>query len=133
VRPDDPADRVAGGRQRVPVERPFGVAGGEAGGEQQPVALAQRHVELFGEPKDHAGARWSIVRQTLAALIAAGDVDALASSLSDDFVHHRPDGTRTKADWLADVRSVSQGRRGSESPASAAGTGSRRRASRRRM
>ncbi|MEV4300034.1 nuclear transport factor 2 family protein [Microbispora rosea] len=48
----------------------------------------------------------SIVRQALAALIATGDVDALASSLSDDFVHHRPDATRTKADWLADVRAA---------------------------
>lgn len=48
----------------------------------------------------------SIVRQALAALIATGDVDTLASSLRDDFVHHRPDGTRTKAEWLADVRAA---------------------------
>ncbi|TQS25363.1 hypothetical protein FLW16_30415 [Microbispora sp. KK1-11] len=30
----------------------------------------------------------------------------LASSLSDDFVHHRPDATRGKAEWLADVRAA---------------------------
>ncbi|WP_240809309.1 nuclear transport factor 2 family protein [Microbispora catharanthi] len=54
--------------------------------------------------KDMTTDNRSIVRQALEALIATGDVDALASSLSDDFVHHRPDATRTKADWLAAVR-----------------------------
>ncbi len=46
------------------------------------------------------------MQQALAALIATGDIDALASSLSDDFVHHRPDATRTKAEWLAAVRAA---------------------------
>ncbi|MFB9249597.1 nuclear transport factor 2 family protein [Sphaerisporangium melleum] len=46
----------------------------------------------------------SIVQQALTALIATGDAEALAPLLSDDFRHHRPDGTaRTKAEWLAAV------------------------------
>jgi predicted SnoaL-like aldol condensation-catalyzing enzyme len=45
-----------------------------------------------------------IVQQALAALVEAGDVDALAGSLSDDFRHHRPDATtKTQAEWLAAV------------------------------
>ncbi|TMR33994.1 nuclear transport factor 2 family protein [Nonomuraea zeae] len=48
----------------------------------------------------------SIVRQALTALVATGDVDALAPLLSDDFVHHRPDSTLTKAEWLAAVRAA---------------------------
>ncbi|MFF5258014.1 nuclear transport factor 2 family protein [Actinomadura viridis] len=47
----------------------------------------------------------NIVQRALAALIETGDVDALASVLSDEFVHHRPDSTSsTKAEWLAAVR-----------------------------
>ncbi|PZG18182.1 nuclear transport factor 2 family protein [Nonomuraea aridisoli] len=46
----------------------------------------------------------NIVQGALTALVATGDVDALASLLSDDFVHHRPDATsKTKAEWLAAV------------------------------
>ncbi|MEZ7125288.1 nuclear transport factor 2 family protein [Nonomuraea sp. AD125B] len=46
----------------------------------------------------------SIVQQALTALVATGDVDALAPLLSDDFLHHRPDATaRTKPEWLAAV------------------------------
>ncbi|MEN3536428.1 nuclear transport factor 2 family protein [Microbispora sp. ZYX-F-249] len=57
--------------------------------------------------KDMTTDNKSIVRQALAALVATGDVDALARSLSDDFVHHRPDATsRTKAEWLAAVRTA---------------------------
>ncbi len=49
----------------------------------------------------------AIVQRALAELITTGDVDALASVLSDDFVHHRPDSTSsTKAEWLAAVRAV---------------------------
>ncbi|MEU6878737.1 nuclear transport factor 2 family protein [Streptomyces sp. NPDC046712] len=49
----------------------------------------------------------SIVEQALAQLIATGDVEALEPLLSDDFVHHRSDGTSsTKAVWLAAVRAV---------------------------
>ncbi|MEU4829628.1 nuclear transport factor 2 family protein [Streptosporangium sp. NPDC023615] len=45
-----------------------------------------------------------IVQRALTALVATGDVDALASVLSDDFLHHRPDATsRTKPEWLAAV------------------------------
>ncbi|MGI5489112.1 nuclear transport factor 2 family protein [Microtetraspora malaysiensis] len=46
----------------------------------------------------------SIVQRALTALVATGDVDALAPLLSDDFVHHRPDSTsKSKAEWLAAV------------------------------
>ena len=49
----------------------------------------------------------SIVQRALAGLIETGDVDALAPSLSDDFVHHRPGSvTSTKAEWLAAVRAA---------------------------
>jgi predicted SnoaL-like aldol condensation-catalyzing enzyme len=49
----------------------------------------------------------SIVQQALTALVATGDVDALAPLLGDDFVHHRPDSTsKTKAEWLAAVRAA---------------------------
>ncbi|MGK5685581.1 nuclear transport factor 2 family protein [Actinoplanes sp. URMC 104] len=45
-----------------------------------------------------------LVRRALAGLIETGDVEALASVLSDDFVHRRPDGaTSTRAEWLAAV------------------------------
>ncbi|NUP65938.1 MAG: nuclear transport factor 2 family protein [Nonomuraea sp.] len=45
-----------------------------------------------------------IVQRALTALVATGDVDALAPLLSDDFVHHRPDASaRTKTEWLAAV------------------------------
>jgi len=48
-----------------------------------------------------------IVERALAQLIGTGDVDALESLLSDDFVHHRPDSTSaTKAEWLAAVRAA---------------------------
>jgi predicted SnoaL-like aldol condensation-catalyzing enzyme len=45
----------------------------------------------------------AVVQRALTALVATGDVDALAPLLSDDFVHHRPDATSTKAEWLAAV------------------------------
>jgi predicted SnoaL-like aldol condensation-catalyzing enzyme len=49
----------------------------------------------------------SIVQRALAGLIETGDVDALARFLSADFVHHRPDSTRsTRAEWLAAVRAA---------------------------
>lgn len=47
--------------------------------------------------------------QSLARLIEAGDVDALAAYLHDDFRHHRPDSAGaglTKAEWLAAVRAA---------------------------
>jgi predicted SnoaL-like aldol condensation-catalyzing enzyme len=47
-----------------------------------------------------------IVQRALAELITTGDVGALARFLSDDFVHHRPDSNRNKAEWLAAVRAV---------------------------
>jgi predicted SnoaL-like aldol condensation-catalyzing enzyme len=49
----------------------------------------------------------SIVQRALAGLIETGDVDALASSLSDDFVHHRPGSiASSKVEWLAAVRAA---------------------------
>ncbi|MFD6564905.1 nuclear transport factor 2 family protein [Micromonospora profundi] len=49
----------------------------------------------------------SIVQRALAGLVETGDVDTLASFLSDDFVHHRPDSTiSTRAEWLAAVRAA---------------------------
>ncbi|MFD1940039.1 nuclear transport factor 2 family protein [Nonomuraea mangrovi] len=49
----------------------------------------------------------SIVQQALTALVATGDVDALAPLLRDDFVHHRPDSTTsTKTQWLDDVQTA---------------------------
>jgi len=46
----------------------------------------------------------AIVQRALAGLIETGDVDTLATFLSDDFLHHRPDSTTsTKAQWLAAV------------------------------
>jgi predicted SnoaL-like aldol condensation-catalyzing enzyme len=48
-----------------------------------------------------------IVQQALAGLIETCDVDTLAASLSDDFLHHRPDATvKTKGEWLAAVRAA---------------------------
>lgn len=48
----------------------------------------------------------SIVQRALAGLLETSDADTLTASLSDDFLHHRPDSTSTKAEWLAAVRSA---------------------------
>ncbi|MFI6501796.1 nuclear transport factor 2 family protein [Nonomuraea typhae] len=48
----------------------------------------------------------SIVQQALAALVQTGDVDALAPLLTEDFVHHRPDASATKTEWLDAVRAA---------------------------
>ncbi|WP_066367579.1 nuclear transport factor 2 family protein [Herbidospora mongoliensis] len=49
----------------------------------------------------------SIVQQALTALVATGEVDALAPLLSEGFVHRRPDSTsKTKAEWLAAVEAA---------------------------
>ncbi len=48
MRAQYPFDRVPGRRQRLLIERSFGIAGREAGSQQQPVTLSQRHVELLG-------------------------------------------------------------------------------------
>jgi predicted SnoaL-like aldol condensation-catalyzing enzyme len=42
--------------------------------------------------------------QAFALLLETGDTDVLEPLLSDGFVHHRPDGTSTRAEWLAAVR-----------------------------
>ncbi|MCG5451524.1 nuclear transport factor 2 family protein [Micromonospora hortensis] len=49
----------------------------------------------------------SIVGRALAGLVDTGDVDTLASYLSEDFTHHRSDSTTsTRAQWLAAVRTA---------------------------
>jgi predicted SnoaL-like aldol condensation-catalyzing enzyme len=47
-----------------------------------------------------------IVQRALAGFIETGNLDTLASFLSDDFIHNRPDATSTKAEWLAAVRAA---------------------------
>ncbi|MFC8733632.1 nuclear transport factor 2 family protein [Luteimicrobium sp. NPDC057192] len=44
------------------------------------------------------------VQRAFAALVATGDADVLASALTDDFVHHRPDADRSREAWLDAVR-----------------------------
>ncbi|TDB90773.1 nuclear transport factor 2 family protein [Actinomadura sp. KC216] len=48
----------------------------------------------------------SIVQKAMAGLLRTGDVEALGTVLSDEFVHHRPDATASKAEWLARVRAA---------------------------
>ncbi|WP_377273766.1 nuclear transport factor 2 family protein [Peterkaempfera sp. SMS 1(5)a] len=48
----------------------------------------------------------TIVQQALTKLLETGSTDALAPLLSDDFVHHRPHSTSTKAEWLTAVRTA---------------------------
>jgi predicted SnoaL-like aldol condensation-catalyzing enzyme len=49
----------------------------------------------------------TLVQQAFAVLLETGDVDALAPSIRDDFVHHRPGTTTsTKPEWLAAVRAA---------------------------
>ncbi|MEH0932651.1 nuclear transport factor 2 family protein [Micromonospora sp. CPCC 205558] len=49
----------------------------------------------------------SIVGRALAGLVDSGDVDTLASFLSEDFIHHRSDSTTsTRTQWLAAVRAA---------------------------
>ena len=42
-----------------------------------------------------------IIERALSGLITDGDTATLDRLLRDDFVHHRPDRSRTKAEWLA--------------------------------
>jgi len=48
----------------------------------------------------------TIIERALAGLAAPGGVAALADVLSEDFVHHRPDSTSNKEEWLAAVQAV---------------------------
>jgi predicted SnoaL-like aldol condensation-catalyzing enzyme len=51
----------------------------------------------------------TVVQRAFAVLLETGDVDALASSIRDDFVHHRPGTTTsTKREWLAAVRAAQE-------------------------
>ena len=57
VAAEDPVERVAHGPHLRLVEPALRERGRVAGREQQRVALAQRHLELLGEPQHHLGAR----------------------------------------------------------------------------
>ncbi|MFI0410546.1 nuclear transport factor 2 family protein [Actinomadura sp. 3N508] len=48
----------------------------------------------------------SIVQKAMADLLRTGDVDALGTVLSDEFVHHRPDSSTAKEEWLGRVRAA---------------------------
>lgn len=48
----------------------------------------------------------SIVQGALAKLIQTGDASALEPFLHEEFLHHRPDTTLNKPQWLAAVRAV---------------------------
>ena len=52
----------------------------------------------------HPDQNLATVQQAIGAVLATGDTAALASVLANDFVHHRPDLTRTKDEWLDAVR-----------------------------
>lgn len=47
-----------------------------------------------------------IIQHALAELARTGDAAVLDPLLHADFIHHRPDMTRTKAEWLQAVRAV---------------------------
>jgi predicted SnoaL-like aldol condensation-catalyzing enzyme len=47
-----------------------------------------------------------IIQNALSSLIQTGDATALEPFLHADFLHHRPDSTSNKAQWLAAVRAV---------------------------
>lgn len=69
---------------------------------RQPARTVETLLPMTTQPMTHDNK--SIVQQALTALVATGDVDALAPLLSDGFLHHRPDATSmTKSEWLAAV------------------------------
>ncbi|MEU8302684.1 nuclear transport factor 2 family protein [Actinomadura sp. NPDC048955] len=47
-----------------------------------------------------------IVQQALSELLTTGSTDGLRSLLSDDFMHHRPDASTTKDEWLDAVQAA---------------------------
>lgn len=52
----------------------------------------------------------TLVAEALSGLVETGNLDALASALHDDFVHHRPNGiVTTKDEWLTAVAAVPLG------------------------
>jgi hypothetical protein len=57
VRGQEPLERLADGRHLALIERAFPEDGGEPGGQQQAVAVAQRNLEALGEVEDHLAAR----------------------------------------------------------------------------
>ena len=57
VAAEDQVERLAHRRQLGVLERALGERRSVAGGEQQPIALAERNLELLGEQQHHPGAR----------------------------------------------------------------------------
>lgn len=49
-------------------------------------------------------ANTEILRQAMTEVLANGNVTALESVLGEGFVHHRPDSTSSKEEWIAAVR-----------------------------
>jgi predicted SnoaL-like aldol condensation-catalyzing enzyme len=47
-----------------------------------------------------------VIQNALAKLLQTNDASALEPFLHADFLHHRPDSTSNKAQWLAAVRAV---------------------------
>ena len=45
----------------------------------------------------------TIIQQALGELLATNSTKTLEPLLSRDFIHHRPDRTSTKAEWLASL------------------------------
>ena len=43
----------------------------------------------------------TVIQHALTNLLASGSTEALEPLLSKDFVHHRPDKSSTRAEWLA--------------------------------
>ncbi|WBB59592.1 nuclear transport factor 2 family protein [Streptomyces sp. WMMC500] len=48
----------------------------------------------------------TLVQKVLAEVLATGNVESLEAALSDDFLHHRPDSSRNKAEFLETVLAV---------------------------
>jgi len=69
---EDAPDGVGDGRHRGLVETVLGVGGGETGGEQQCVAVAQRDVEVLAQAQQHRPRRAGAARLDEAE-VAGGD------------------------------------------------------------
>ncbi|WP_198676110.1 nuclear transport factor 2 family protein [Kribbella monticola] len=48
----------------------------------------------------------TIIQQALAELLSSGSTEGLEALLGKDFVHHRPDRTSTRSEWLASIRAA---------------------------
>ncbi|WP_185442131.1 nuclear transport factor 2 family protein [Kribbella qitaiheensis] len=48
----------------------------------------------------------TIIQQALADLLTSGSTEGLEPLLSKDFVHHRPDRTSTRSEWLTSIQAA---------------------------